>query len=213
MKNVEGWMVPDFDRIISNYCRNFPLTFYQQGMLDWAFANIKNFNVAIDVGANIGLHSVRLAQKFSQVESFEPFSANYECLEKNVSTFKNVNLHKIAVGSMNKTEIISLPIDTVNSGAVSFVDFKNSEKDLMNESVNIKKLDDFELSPDLIKIDTQSYELEVLKGAENTLKKYKPALIVEVGKGKPLEDIKEYLNQFGYTLDCYSNKDKGFRVI
>lgn len=213
MKNVDGWMVPDFDRVIAEQCRCFPNTHYQQDILNWALLNIKNFNLAVDVGANIGLHSVRFAQKFSQVESFEPFSINYECLEKNVSTFTNVNLHKKALGSINKTETISLPKDLDNSGAVSFVDFQNSERELIHELVEIKTLDDYELSPDLIKIDTQNYELEVLKGARNTLEKHKPILIIEVGKGKPLQDIQEYLNQFGYVMDGITNKDKGFRVI
>lgn len=213
MKNVDGWMVPDFDRVIAKQCRCFPDTHYQQDILNWALLNIKNFNLAVDVGANIGLHSVRFAQKFSQVESFEPFSINYECLKKNVSTFTNVNLHKKALGSINKTETISLPKDLDNSGAVSFVDFQNSERELIHESVEIKTLDDYKLSPDLIKIDTQNYELEVLKGARNTLEKHKPVLIIEVGKGKPLHDIQEYLNQFGYIMDGITNKDKGFRVI
>lgn len=213
MKNVDGWMVPDFDRVIAKQCRCFPNTHYQQDILNWALLNIKNFNLAVDVGANIGLHSVRFAQKFSQVESFEPFSINYECLEKNVSTFTNVNLHKKALGSINKTKTISLPKDLDNSGAVSFVDFQNSERELIHELVEIKTLDDYELSPDLIKIDTQNYELEVLKGARNTLEKHKPILIIEVGKGKPLQDIQEYLNQFGYVMDGITNKDKGFRVI
>jgi FkbM family methyltransferase len=213
MKNVVGWMVPDFDRVIAKQCRSFPETYYQQDILDWALSNVKSFNLAVDVGANIGLHSVRFAQKFSQVESFEPFSTNYECLEKNVSTFVNVKLHKKALGSINKTEMISLPKDLDNSGAVSFIDFQNSEKELIHESVEIKTLDDYDLSPNLIKIDTQSYELEVLRGARNTLEKHKPVLIIEVGKGKPLQDIQEYLNQFGYVMDGITNKDKGFRVI
>ena len=73
MKNIVGWMVPDFDRVIAKQCRSFPETSYQQDILDWAISNIKSFNLAVDVGANVGLHSVRFAQKFLQVESFEPF--------------------------------------------------------------------------------------------------------------------------------------------
>ena len=206
-------MVPDFDRVIAKQCRSFPETHYQQDILNWAISNVKSFNLAVDVGANVGLHSVRFAQKFSQVESFEPFSINYECLEKNVSTFTKVKLHRKALGAVNKTETISLPKDLDNSGAVSLVDFQNSERELIHESVEIKILDDYDLSPDLIKIDTQSYELEVLRGARKTLEKHKPVLIIEVGKGKPLQEIQEYLNQFGYVMDGITNKDKGFRVI
>ena len=76
MKNVNGWMVPDFDTVISKGCKEFPNSDYQQGILDWATSVIDDFSLAIDIGANIGLHSLRFSKLFNQVESFEPFSVN-----------------------------------------------------------------------------------------------------------------------------------------
>lgn len=213
MKNVNGWMVPDFDRVISKQCKQFPTTDYQQTILNWALDNTENFNTAIDIGANVGLHTLRLSTKFNEVISFEPFSINFDCLLENTKQYSNINLHNKGLGSEIKTEEIYLPIDSDNSGAPSIFDFKNSDRKCIKEKIEIDKLDNFNLHPNLIKIDVQNYELEVLKGAYETLKNNQPVLIIEVGKGEPLKKIREFLEQFNYILDCNTNKDKGFRVI
>ena len=212
MKDVNGWMVPDFDRVIAKQCKVFPETTYQQDILNWALSHSKSFNTAVDVGANVGLHSVRLSQRFNKVIAFEPYSLNFECLILNTMTFSNIDLNNKGLGAEKSSVEISLPTDSDNGGAPSIVDFLNTERKLVNESIQIDTLDSYNLAPDLIKIDTQGYELQVLKGAYETLKKYKPVLIVEVGKGEPLNRICEYLSEFGYELDGHTNKDKGFRV-
>ena len=211
-KDVNGWKVPNKDSVISKQCKQFPETTYQQTILDWALENTNSFDIAVDIGANIGLHSVRLAKKFKNVFSFEPFSINFQCLTENIKTFHNIKNYQLGLGSAEALVEIQLPADSDNSGAPSIKDFTNSDRELIKEQIKIDTLDNFNLSPNLIKIDVQSYELEVLKGAYETLKKHKPILIIEVGKGKPLKDIRDYLEQFGYVMDLITNKDKGFRV-
>lgn len=212
-KDVNGWKVPYHDKIIAKQCEPFPNTIYQQHILDWALSHTTNFDIAIDIGANIGLHTLRLSNKFEHVYSFEPFGLNYLCLSENTKNISNVTKYKIGLGSKQGNLHICLPKDSDNCGAASLVDFKNSQLKLEQEKIEIKRLDDFNLSPSLIKIDVQGYELEVLKGAEQTIKKYHPILIVEVGKGEPLSKIRKFLFQFGYIQDCNTNKDKGYRVI
>jgi FkbM family methyltransferase len=212
MKKVHGWAVPEFDRIISKQCKNFPQTDYQQTILDWALSRTYKFDLAIDIGANIGLHSVRFSNKFKNVFSFEPYSINYECLLENTKMFNNIHIYKTGLGAENKDVEICLPTDSDNSGAPSIIDFSESLRNINKEIIKIEKLDSYILKPDLIKIDVQSYELEVLKGAQETLKKYQPVLIIEVGKGEPLRQIVEFLKQFNYIMDGITNKDKGFYV-
>lgn len=211
MKNVNGWSVPAFDSVISKGCQKFPESDYQQYILDWALSNVKSFDLAVDVGANVGLHSVRFAQKFSQVESFEPFSINFECLEKNVSPFKNINLHKKGLGSKLFVADLMLPKDSTNSGAPSLVDFVTTDRERHQEKIQIVRLDDFNFRPNLIKIDTQGYEMEVLKGAVITLQSAYPVLIIECAK-KPFVDISNFLASYGYVLGGITNKDKVFYV-
>jgi len=211
MKNVNGWAVPDFDSVISKGCQKFPNSDYQQGILDWAISVIDNFSLAIDIGANVGLHSLRFSKLFNQVESFEPFSINYECLKENIKTFDNINIHNIGLGSVASTQEIMLPEDSDNSGAPSIVDFVNTDRKIIKEEVKISVLDDFNFQPNFIKIDTQGFEMEILKGAVNTLKTYKPVLIIETAK-QPFKDISAFLSTMGYVVGGKTNKDKGFYV-
>ena len=211
MKNVNGWAVPDFDSVISKGCQKFPNSDYQQGILDWATSVIDDFSLAIDIGANVGLHSLRFSKLFNQVESFEPFSINYECLKENIKIFDNINIHNIGLGSVASTQEIMLPEDSDNSGAPSIVDFVNTDRKIIKEEVKIAVLDDFNFQPNFIKIDTQGFEMEILKGAVNTLKTYKPVLIIETAK-QPFKDISAFLSTMGYVVGGKTNKDKGFYV-
>jgi FkbM family methyltransferase len=185
---------------------DFPETTYQQGALDAAFKYVKKFGIAIDAGANIGLQSVRLAQKFNQVYSFEPTSINYDCLLNNVKNFSNVRVHKTGLGEREESAIIKLPVKLKNCGAFSVVDFNNNEDSVFTENIEIVPLDKFQLSPDFIKIDTQGFELFILKGAKNTLKN-KPVLLLECEKKQKRQLVLKYLTPLGYTIVETIKKD------
>ncbi len=57
-------------------------------------------------------------------------------------------------------------------------------------------------SLDVIKIDVEGFELNVLKGAQNILKKSSPLLIIEITDKKKKKPIKDFLNKFNFI-----NKD------
>jgi FkbM family methyltransferase len=208
MINVNGWWIPENDTVISKYAKVFPNVLYQQESIDIAYSKIKNFNVALDIGGNIGYHSVRFSTAFNQVHTFEPVTNNFLCLEKNCEIFKNIKLYKLGVGDKNLSIDISLPKNNLNCGAYSFVDFQNSDELLIQETVNVITLDSYNFSPSLIKIDTQGYELNVLKGAEQTLKIHKPVIIAECENKKLFNGVNGYLEPLGYKLAGSSRKDK-----
>jgi FkbM family methyltransferase len=206
MYNYKGWSFPDIDSHFRDSVGEFPETTYQQEALDTAFKYVKKFDVAIDAGANIGLQSVRLAQKFNHVHSFEPTSVNYDCLINNAKNFSNIQVYKTGLGEREESAIIKLPTESKNCGAFSIVDFNNNEDSVFTENIEILPLDKFQLSPDFIKIDTQGFELFILKGAENTLKN-KPVLLLECEKKQEKHLISEYLNPLGYTIVETVRKD------
>jgi len=198
-----GWFFPDIDSHFAEHCGQYPNTSYQQSTIDESYKFVKNFNTVIDVGANIGLHSVRYSQKFQNVFSFEPVSTNYECLEKNTINLKNITRFKIGLGENKKTETISIPKTLNNCGAYSIVDFINFEEELIKEEIQITRLDEFNFNVDLIKIDTQGFELSVLKGGIKTLKRCKPVLILETEVKKDYNDVLSFLTPLGY--ECISS--------
>jgi FkbM family methyltransferase len=206
MYNYKGWAFPDIDSHFKDYVGDFPKTIYQQGALDAAFKYVKKFDVAIDAGANIGLQSVRLAQKFNKVHAFEPTSINHNCLIPNTKNFTNIQLYKIGLGEHEDHAVIKIPAETKNCGAFSIVDFNNYETDVLSENIKILALDQFNILPDFIKIDTQGFELFILKGAKNTLKN-KPVLLTECEKKQEKQLLNQFLNPLGYTMIEKVRKD------
>jgi FkbM family methyltransferase len=207
MKNIKGWMFPAFDNLLSTKVDDYPITKYQQEAIDIAYKYCKKFEVAVDVGANVGLHTVRFAEKFNRVVAFEPESENFNCLQANTKNFKNVVIHKMALGNNEGQLHLRLPKGNNNCGAYSFIDFNNREdSELLEQTVDITMLDKFSLAPDLIKMDVQSYEKFVVLGAESTLKNNEPVLIVEMNK-KLLNDMTNFFAEFGYHFAERYSKD------
>ncbi len=202
----KGWWFPDMDTHFQSSIGKFPVTTYQQNTIDTAYKYVNNFNCAIDIGANIGLHSVRFASKFRNVFSFEPVATNFECLEKNTIMFNNVTCLKNGLGNTVGVLNIKIPPNSVNCGSYSLIDFENFDETI-EEEIQIVKLDDFDLIPDLIKIDTQGFEEQVLLGATNTLKLHSPVIIAEIENKKQKNVVSKILNNLGYTFMENYRKD------
>lgn len=174
MKKVYNYWMPDsdnhFERLIAKRIRNGGPAEYQDDVRNIAYKYVKDFYIAIDVGANVGLWARPLTQKFNHVIAFEPLDPVYECLEKNVQGL-NIEIHKHALGSVN--DKIEMFFDSENTGG-SFV------SEIGKGSIDIKRLDDLNLPKfGLLKIDCERHELEVLKGGVETILKYKPIIVVE----------------------------------
>lgn len=210
MKNILGWHFPESDNTLAKKVKEFPNTNYQQEAINAALSHVKNFNLAVDVGANVGLHSVRFANLFTNVISLEPCINNFECLIENTKSFSNIEIIRKGLGSTPSIVNLFIPAENSNCGLYSIVDFNNHEGNLISEQIELITLDSLNLSPDLVKIDTQSFELEVLKGSVNTLKKHDPVLILEIEYKKPAQIIKDFLKNFGYELVESARKDKIF---
>jgi hypothetical protein len=71
-------------------------------------------------------------------------------------------------------------------------------------SVPVKTLDTYVseagLAPDVIKMDTEGYELQVLAGAESTLARYQPTLFFECHAGPERQALFDWLHQRGYQM-------------
>jgi FkbM family methyltransferase len=152
---------------------------YEPYETDLIQRQVKNGDVIVDVGANIGYYTVLLAQKAKKVYAFEPDSINFEILEKNIKTnnLKNVVAVKAAVGS--KEGKLKLYKSKENLGDHKLY----NDQFLMSnvQKIQIIKLDDYFKNQkiDLIKIDTQGWEPEVVEGGKNIIEKWKPIIFME----------------------------------
>ena len=191
MKKVFEYWMPDsdahFERLITKRVKNGGPAQYQDDVRDAAYKYVTDFDIAVDVGANVGLWAKPLTEKFKHVIAFEPLEQVYSCLESNVQNL-NVEIHKYALGNVNDN--VEMIYDSENTGG-SFV------SKVGTGNIVIKRMDDLDLPKfGLLKIDCERHELEVLKGAMDTILKYKPIIVCEQ-QADTNECAGMYLKSFG----------------
>lgn len=131
----------------------------------------KNF---IDIGGHIGTMSIPFSKIYDHVYTFEPVDTNYNFLSENIriNNIDNISSFNMAI-SDSEFKIKMVRHDDHNTGCYQMVNDNNGQ-------ITCKTLDSFKLNDvDFIKIDVQGGEIKVLKGAMNTIRKYKPFLMIE----------------------------------
>lgn len=168
---------------------------YQIKKLRAALSHCSRFRVAIDIGAHVGMWTMQLAKAFAHVHAFEPVREHRECFALNVDAL-NVTLHPFALGDADAS--VAMHTSAGSSGD-SWVDGTGD--------VEMTTLDAFELEDvDLIKADTEGYELFALRGAQQTIARSRPVIIVEQKPGRAEKygvartEAVAYLERAGYTL-------------
>jgi FkbM family methyltransferase len=169
--------------------------------------------VAVDCGANIGVHTVTWAKGMTgwgRVIAIEAQERIFYALAGNIAINNCFNAHAIhtALGAQGGVLQIPTPnylapasfgsLELRHSAATEFIgqDIDYSEKNLTTipmmtiDSLNLARLD-------LIKIDVERMELEVLEGAKGTLQRFLPIIIVE-GLKAPQTEITTVLASYGY---------------
>lgn len=173
---------------------------YQYHKYKAALPWVRGRRCVLDVGAHVGLWSRVMSYDFMLVEAFEPVTSHLECLRVNVASRPNVRIHEMAIGNESGTVRMSSYRGNTGHSQVSI--------DGTGQGTRIARLDDVlipEAPVDLMKIDVEGYELDVLKGAEATIHRWKPAVIVEQ-KGGNAERFGHYrwaavalLESWGYA--------------
>ncbi|WP_165825446.1 FkbM family methyltransferase [Pedobacter yonginense] len=176
-------------------------------------AYIKKGDTVIDVGANIGFHTLYFAEltgNTGKVIAFEPVQYNFKSLLNNISLNKFANIHPHNVALSNKAEEISIHIneDSVNPGAFNL--FETGKGTVVKCEVGDDVLNNEHVN--FIKIDVEGYESFVIEGLKQTIKKHKPYLIFEFDRnyqqktGLPPSHIFDILTPLGYSFFAVTNK-------
>lgn len=143
------------------------------GLIDWCKQFVTSEGSFIDIGAHIGTYSIILSKCCKTVYSFEPQKAILDCLTVGlcINNSYNINYENIALG--NKESTMKLYIssdDSLFSSLRPEIYHAMNLPILRTEEVKIKTLDSYGFNKiDFIKINTEGYELEVIKGAGLTL--------------------------------------------
>ena len=145
---------------------------WQLERLEKALKYVKEWRIAIDVGAHVGSWTRVLAERFKEVWAFEPAPDTFACLRKNV-TAPNVELSQLALGDSCKR--IGM-LDDERFGSRN-----TGGRHLSGDGdVGMITLDQLNIFPvDFIKLDVEGFEPMVIEGARETLTRWKPVIIVE----------------------------------
>lgn len=170
--------------------------------------NFSEFDIALDVGANIGNHTVRLlARQFTKVYCYEPNQTVFDLLSINTKSLSNVTCRNYGLSDEDK--ILFFRENKTNLGA-SFITEREDIKspDTEYKEIEVRTLDGEKLEGkvNLIKVDIEGHEFNFLKGSESLLMRDKPiilfeeALIDDEGSSKAICLLKS-LNYEFYTLN------------
>ena len=191
IEKINNFWVPSNDIHIEDWKAGQPFTQNKclEKFLKYCENEGKRFNHILDIGAWVGTWSMAMNKYCGRVVAFEPDPLHYECLVKNVT--EDVETHQLAVGQENK--MISLSND----------DFTQSKRVVGEGTIPMVTVDSLGIDDvDLIKIDVEGYEMEVLKGATETLKNIQ-YLMIELNNntkkyGSSNAEIERYLLKIGF---------------
>jgi FkbM family methyltransferase len=158
----------------------------------------------IDIGAKVGMYTYRIRRHSSEVIAFEPIPMLNQMLRA-VFQGKRARIEPYAVSNRRGTAILRLPYDHEGKGKYGYSTIEPANRfdpstiartDTIE--VETRRIDDYELADvGFIKIDVEGHELAVLEGAEATLARHTPNLLIECNE----EHQRDAVGRLGAWLD------------
>ena len=178
------------------------------------WANLsQNSNIIFDIGANTGIFSMLAANNNNNANiiAVEPVNLNCELLNMNIEKNKfNIHAEKVAISDKEGIAKMFMLKDqlnymtSVNDDRYAKHPEIRGNADVVEIEVPIvpfsKIFEKFQLATiDLIKIDVEGHEITVLKGMMSYLKKYKPAILIEVIGDENAQVMNLMFDEIGYS--------------
>ncbi len=153
---------------------------------------LEDGDVFVDIGSNVGYYSLlakNLIGGSGKVFSFEPTPLTYSVLRENTKEFPNIYTEQIALADKEGV------MDFADYGPryAVFNSFSRRNLDFLRKNAKIIKVptetvDNFcrkeNIAPTVIKLDAEGAESLILSATEETLKKHRPLILLEVGGGQ-----------------------------
>jgi FkbM family methyltransferase len=169
--------------------------------------------MVFDVGANEGQTTLAFRAAFPDavIHAFEPVSSTFRDLEKNVGALTNVACHKLAFGAAAGEVTLYLQRFSQTNSLLPALN-KSAGESGIQENVRVMTIDEFCRKEgigriDVLKTDTEGFDIEVLRGASPLLEDGRVELIYsEVGlrpddpRHTPLSAVLAFLEERGFYL-------------
>jgi FkbM family methyltransferase len=184
-------------------------------------AELYQGGTVLDVGANIGLISIPLAMRIggntsdsdATIYSFEPIESNFESLRRNVK-LNNLNGSVIPLkkGLGNKDTQVFIQLEGDDLKRTGTANILPLERDFVRIPIQITSIDrlivdgDLPVNVSLMKIDTDGYDFEVIKGAKRLLQESRPIVLAELNEhcmnwhGYGIREVMTFLEGINYEI-------------
>lgn len=180
---------------------------YESQIIREIVSNIKEGDTCIDVGANIGHHTIIMSQAVGQkgkVYAYEPIPHIRKQMEESLALNHIHNVTVLGDALSFEDGIMTLSINESNIAGSSFINTGGTKQ----LKVTVKKLDSYNYTNvAFIKIDVEGFEYAVLKGAERLFTDNRPVTLFEYSpvyyrKNSPSDckDILTFFKDKNYTL-------------
>lgn len=172
---------------------------------EWAWAEIEAtqqyaHGLVLDIGANIGTHTLAYARTADRVIAMEPQYIVFQTLVANLALncLENVLPHFGACGSYDGTVTVPRPDYSVdgNFGSVCVGDGY--------QTVTMSRLDSFGFHPNFIKIDAEISTIDIIHGGIETIKRAKPVIYMENDIVGMREELIALMESLGYTCQWHT---------
>ncbi len=163
--NIDGWWESE------------QLTVLRQFVMAWRGRG----GAMLDIGANVGNHSVYLQDLFDEVHAVEANPRTFKLLEFNLEPYPHMKSHLFAASDEART--LRFQVEAINVGASHVVDAKQKARDGAGViEVQACVLDDVirtDHPVSLVKIDVEGHELQAVRGMARLLRRDTPCVVFE----------------------------------
>lgn len=174
--------------------------YYEKPLLEFlensVFPKLPGKAACLDIGSNIGNHSLFFSSHFETVHSFEPNLRVFKLLEANALLADNIKPWNFGLSDSAKE--IQVRYDLANIGSAS-VEKEFSGNHWLQTNFSLKSLDALEEEfkferIDFVKIDVEGHEAATIRGAQKLISQFKPVIALEVNAEEISNGRSEALN-------------------
>lgn len=165
----------------------------------------------LDLGANIGFHTLALARTVGpqgRVTAVEPQRYCFQLLCANVTLNQMVQVHCLRAAVGDQTGTCAVPVNdpaTLHNAGATEVSLTPGPG--QTDAVPLITVDSLALPRcDLIKVDTEGFEDRVVEGGLGTLARFRPVLYIEVHDRAKLQRLVGRLKPLGYGLTLHHTR-------
>lgn len=206
----EGWAIIERDTHLGKWVEEHKRLDFDQNALPQMLPYIKPDSIVLDIGANIGCYAYAFSKIAKEVICFEPNKEAFDCLRYNIGKIPGVHCYDYAISDIEDHYEVIVPNDNIGMAYIELTNNPYNEGtttiDNFIENSNIEDLS-------FIKIDVEGFELRVLNGAEKTINKFNPVMVIEINDhtlkrtNTTRQEIFQWLNDHGYTYrNIYANQ-------